>query len=459
MRATNLNPIVPVKIIRLFALALAFVTGSVHAGFREPDALIWGSIHINTVLITADNSEVVVEARRSASGPVVASYRMGSNPAAGNYFSLRLTVESGLPISDENAVVEGQSLVLVVRDEIADRDSKPFTLSGRGAITRVDFGSADADGDGLLDDWETRYFGATSATPGADPDNDGASNLREFQEGTNPTVADANHPADRAPADKRISIHEVTAYGLAWKTAAIWPTGPTPIPISYVTRAGAIWKGGEAYKLDLTVSPTAPLWWTNLPVAGLSIASKKDDKKESAAPAASTIARQIVPASNEIDVALAITPGAGVSAYAVEERVPDGWTVAEISDSGSFATNQSTIRWGIYMDGVARTLTYHLVASSSTAGSQFSGAASFDGLDIVTAGATRLPGTVSGLSLSFVGQVLTVHGVSGQTATVQTSLDLITWNDVAEVTTGSDGTVKVQVAETNSVSFFRARLP
>jgi hypothetical protein len=49
--------------------------------------------------------------------------------------------------------------------------------------------SADADGDGLPDAWEIRYFGTTAAQPHDDPDGDGLDNLEEFRAGTNPTEA------------------------------------------------------------------------------------------------------------------------------------------------------------------------------------------------------------------------------------------------------------------------------
>jgi len=34
----------------------------------------------------------------------------------------------------------------------------------------------------------------------------------------------------------------------AWKLGQVWETGPNPIPIDYVTRAGFLWKTGEAYR-------------------------------------------------------------------------------------------------------------------------------------------------------------------------------------------------------------------
>ncbi|MDD2710647.1 MAG: chitobiase/beta-hexosaminidase C-terminal domain-containing protein [Verrucomicrobiae bacterium] len=44
----------------------------------------------------------------------------------------------------------------------------------------------DADGNGLPDDWEQRYFGATGTDPNADPDGDGRTNLQEYQMGSDP---------------------------------------------------------------------------------------------------------------------------------------------------------------------------------------------------------------------------------------------------------------------------------
>ncbi len=48
---------------------------------------------------------------------------------------------------------------------------------------------ADADGNGINDDWEVQYFGHIGIDPNADPDGDGFSNLQEFLAGTDPTNA------------------------------------------------------------------------------------------------------------------------------------------------------------------------------------------------------------------------------------------------------------------------------
>ena len=74
------------------------------------------------------------------------------------------------------------------------------------------------------------------------------------------------HPAD-TNEDFRIGIAEITAYGAAWKTGQVWPVGPNPIPIDYLTRAGAIWKNGEAYIQDSSLGD-APLSWDNIGAIG-----------------------------------------------------------------------------------------------------------------------------------------------------------------------------------------------
>jgi len=48
-------------------------------------------------------------------------------------------------------------------------------------------GSVDSDNDGLLDSWELQYFGNLFQGPNDDFDNDGSSNVKEYNKNTNPT--------------------------------------------------------------------------------------------------------------------------------------------------------------------------------------------------------------------------------------------------------------------------------
>lgn len=53
----------------------------------------------------------------------------------------------------------------------------------------------DSDGDGMADWWEYYYFGSTAPGPGEDPDGDGASNLSEYKDRTDPRRADSSPSA------------------------------------------------------------------------------------------------------------------------------------------------------------------------------------------------------------------------------------------------------------------------
>ncbi|MCL5098107.1 MAG: hypothetical protein M1608_11390, partial [Candidatus Omnitrophica bacterium] len=60
-------------------------------------------------------------------------------------------------------------------------------------------GGADADGDGLPDDWETHYLGGTGGGANGDSDGDGSGSLAEFQAGSWPNE-NYFRPADTIPS-------------------------------------------------------------------------------------------------------------------------------------------------------------------------------------------------------------------------------------------------------------------
>lgn len=65
------------------------------------------------------------------------------------------------------------------------------------------------------------------------------------------------HPADTGQ-NSRIEIGECTAYGHAWKTGAVWPVGPNPVPIGHMTNACYLWKMGEVYRYDANAPQDTP---------------------------------------------------------------------------------------------------------------------------------------------------------------------------------------------------------
>jgi hypothetical protein len=175
----------PMKtILTLTLLALAIDS---RATLTEPDNLIYGNITLDNALITSARTDVVIEARRTTNGPAIASYRMGSEAAFGDFYALRLAIESLTPVSDPNASQVTDDLFIVVTDSSGMRAQSSFTIMDRGVAQRIDFGvtTLDSDGDGLPDAWELQRFGGLGQTPGSISPN-GLTALDNFVAGTDP---------------------------------------------------------------------------------------------------------------------------------------------------------------------------------------------------------------------------------------------------------------------------------
>lgn len=175
----------PISLVLLAVLAV--LPPAARAEIPEPDNVLYGTIALDNVAVTAARTDVVVEARRQTNGAAIASYRMGSSQQAGNFYSLRLKLESLAPVFDSDASQLGDNLVIVVRDASGVRDQANVTIAERGQFQRLDFGTAvpDSDGDGLPDAWETQYFGGLNQNAGSIGAN-GLSALQNFIAGTNP---------------------------------------------------------------------------------------------------------------------------------------------------------------------------------------------------------------------------------------------------------------------------------
>src|SRR5207244_2343194 len=112
--------------------------------------------------------------------------------------------------------------------------SDPFTVDS----------SADANGDGLPDAWQTRFFGLNGPNhgPNDDPDHDGASNLQEFRAGTDPLSA---------TSVLRISDFRVVNGGVRLQFQSV---------------------AGRAYRLDSDTDPAAANWSMHAPSVGRTVA-------------------------------------------------------------------------------------------------------------------------------------------------------------------------------------------
>lgn len=285
------------------------------------------------------------------------------------------------------------------------------------------------------------------------------------------------HPADRHPADWRITMDELTAYSTAWRmgntndSASGNPSGANIAfpPISYVTRAGMLWKNGEYYTLDPAVT-APPLCWVSLPKAQAS------GLEDPASPAGGTPefcpAQSTMPANYQggvgFTVSLVIQPKAGTSAYAVEETIPAGWVVANVSDNGWFQSATRKVRWGPFLDDTTRTLAYTVVpAVDAPRLCTFQGVASFDGVDVPIAGrrviacaGTTPPATINHADRDQDGlPVFTFVGEIGRTFVIEYSTDFLTWLSVKTVT-NHVGIITHTDTEAPALErrFYRARL-
>lgn len=163
------------------ASALVLLALPAFAVLPEPGARIYGSIALNGVVVTAANTGVIVEARRTATGLPVASYPMGSQTNAGNFYSLRIQGADIAPLSDSNNVALGSTLFLVVRDGTGVRAGRvdgggdePGEIGDGGTGVGVDGGEGVvAGGTGVADELPAERGGGGDGGRGAGEDHEG----------------------------------------------------------------------------------------------------------------------------------------------------------------------------------------------------------------------------------------------------------------------------------------------
>ena len=245
------------------------------------------------------------------------------------------------------------------------------------------------------------------------------------------------HPADVNPADGRISVSEVTAYGAAWRLGQPWSVDPNPIPVDYVTRAGLLWKNGERYRFDVTVS-RPPLWWVN---ATNNVIVGPQGPGRASMTSLSSLATRILPASivagESYDVRVLMEPAEGVSAYAVEEHLGPGLEAAQVSDDGQIDLQNRFVRWGPFFDNAKRELRVSVTLKTPDATTaRFTGFASVDGVSFGIAGPQEVPvgfrlGSPSKLSN---GDIRIAVGLpDGRRFLIEASPDLQWWVPLATV--------------------------
>ena len=211
------------KAFVLCVLLVARVPSAI-AELSAPDNILYGTIALNGIPVLPANTTVVVEARRTAGGPAIATYRMGDNADAAAFYALKIPIEEQAPLdAPATSSLKTDTLFIVVRSGITDRGQTTYTIPERGNVLRLDFdidppaGPPDTDSDGLPDSWEQSNFGGLSQGPNDDWDHDGISNGTEYIAGTNPM--NANGPFQLIPSrvgsNEFVSFFSVSTVGIA----------------------------------------------------------------------------------------------------------------------------------------------------------------------------------------------------------------------------------------------------
>jgi hypothetical protein len=191
----------------VLAALLATIAAPAKAAIPEPDLVWYGKVltSLNDTTIRLTTGTLLWHVEPLAGGPAIVLTTPLTNINGQFSFVLRVPCETPEPgVSASTTTINLTTPPARYRRLTVTLDGQPLSLIGaasefsplptdRGRTERIDLQLgiplADADGDGLGDVWEQRYFGGLSANPAGDPDGDGMSNLREFRAGTNPTDA------------------------------------------------------------------------------------------------------------------------------------------------------------------------------------------------------------------------------------------------------------------------------
>lgn len=251
-----------------------------------------------------------------------------------------------------------------------------------------------------------------------------------------------NHPAD-INADFKIELAELTGYAASWKSEKPWEVGGAPIPVTFVTRAGQIWRQGERYTFAPALGAPPACW-----VPAISNITRQ------AVFATAVGTRAISPRTGGATVTITLQVPEGTGAYAIEERLPEGWAATEISGGGEITGR--TIRWGPFLSGESQVLSY----TASTAGDligAFSGTFSTDGGAATIAGDQQIGGLQLGVSRHGSSLVLTLSEPAATRLIIEASATLpaAEWRPAGVIEAGGT-TLSIETGHGSS-QFYRLR--
>lgn len=123
------------------------------AVLSEPDAVIYGQTEYGGVLVTAQDSQFEIVAKRGSEE--LARYRYGDSSSAGNYYLLHLSMDA-LGSQPTGTVRVGDSIDIYLIAGLDEQLLATTTMAERGSFTELDLGAniasvKDSDNDGHVD--------------------------------------------------------------------------------------------------------------------------------------------------------------------------------------------------------------------------------------------------------------------------------------------------------------------
>jgi hypothetical protein len=133
---------------------------------------------------------------QAASVPVIVAVSFAGTATLGADLTTTCGAEIVIPTGQTVATIPLTILTDTVWDPaetiVLSLEAVSGACPGSPAQVTITIREVDDDGDGMDDQWEIAHFGSTAATAGADADEDGLTNLAEFQHQSDPMDADTN---------------------------------------------------------------------------------------------------------------------------------------------------------------------------------------------------------------------------------------------------------------------------
>ncbi len=156
----------------------------------------------------------------------------------------------------------------------------------------------------------------------------------------------------------------------------------------------------------------------------------------------SVVSRQITRSGTNFLVTVTVAPPIATPAYIVEEFVPTNFTVVNVSSLGSLDAASGRIDWGIFWDGLTRTVSYMLSPPPGFVGTTtINGSALFFGATATTGGDNQItmipqnPNTL-GITQWYGYTVISISGTVGSSYRLEASTSAIagTWQTLGTFT-------------------------